>query len=111
MPFSGPFRYYSIFVLLFVTIRRFGGPTNSHNPEKKKNPTKMTYSDVDYLAWELPQSSNHIVLVWPRSNQNCQPVPPPQCETGAPSMCGPNFQFNGRFNVMAFPSIFAHPKL
>ena len=26
MPFSGPFRYYSIFVLLFVTIRRFGGP-------------------------------------------------------------------------------------
>ena len=27
MPFSGPFRYYSIFVLLFVTIRRFGGPT------------------------------------------------------------------------------------
>ena len=24
--FSGPFRYYSIFVLLFVTIRRFGGP-------------------------------------------------------------------------------------
>ena len=28
MPFSGPFRYYSIFVLLFVTIRRFGGPDN-----------------------------------------------------------------------------------
>ena len=24
MQFSGPFRYYSIFVLLFVTIRRFG---------------------------------------------------------------------------------------
>ena len=29
MPFSGPFRYYSIFVLLFVTIRRFGGPGHS----------------------------------------------------------------------------------
>ena len=26
MLFSGPFRYYSIFVLLFVTTRRFGGP-------------------------------------------------------------------------------------
>ena len=29
MPFSDPFRYYSIFVLLFVTIRRFGGPAKS----------------------------------------------------------------------------------
>ena len=48
MPFSGPFRYYSIFVLLFVTIRRFGGPslTDKCAAQKLKKIAVLVYGHV-----------------------------------------------------------------
>ena len=60
MPFSGPFRYYSIFVLLFVTIRRFGGPLHRISDSRSLDAVFATPTGYGYRKQLQNHRKQHI---------------------------------------------------